>query len=110
MTDQSKSEMKHTKLPWKAVEHSWEQTSIYDQNGTLIATLTISDEVTEKNQDEYESEMDAHASLIVRAVNSHYALVELCGQVILAHEQGECKLPADIVSGAYAALKLAEAE
>ena len=52
----------------------------------------------------------ANAAFIVRAVNSHDELVTLAGQIILAHEQGECVLPADIIRGAYDALKLAQDE
>ena len=57
---------------WEIVEHSWSDTSIYNQDGRLICTKSIDDEeTTEENQDEREEEVSRDFNLI------------LCGQEAL---------------------------
>ena len=56
------------KEKWEIVEHSWSDTSIYDQDGRLICTKSIDDEETnEENQDEREEEVSKDFNLIVLA-------------------------------------------
>lgn len=51
---------------WEIVEHSWSDTSIYNQDGRLICTKSIDDEdTTEENQDEREEEVSRDFNLIV---------------------------------------------
>lgn len=59
------------KTKWEIVEHNWSDTSIYDQDGRLICTRCIEDEVTEENQDELGEEVLKDFNLI------------LCGQEAL---------------------------
>ena len=79
---------KHSALPWSKVEHSWEQTSIYDKEKKFVGTLTVSDDCTEETQDEFEERNDANAAFIVEACNSFYlqkaAVAELCAVLRLA--------------------------
>lgn len=42
------------KAPWRIVEHNWEETSVYDADGDVVCSITISIEVTEETQDHYE--------------------------------------------------------
>jgi len=54
------------KEKWEIVEHSWSDTSIYNQDGRLICTKSIDDEdTTEENQDEREEEVYRDFNLIV---------------------------------------------
>lgn len=56
------------KTKWKIVEHSWSDTSIYDENNRLVCTKSIDDEdCTEENQEELEAEVSKDFNLIVCA-------------------------------------------
>ncbi|MCK1577833.1 hypothetical protein [Bradyrhizobium sp. 174] len=59
------------KLPLKFVANSWQFTTIYDANDTVICRLDLEDwGVNEKNQDALEVEQARVAKLIVDSVNS----------------------------------------
>lgn len=62
-------------LPWQVVNHNWAETSVVDADGIPIVLLSIEDEATEETQDECEKKMADRAAYIVRACNSHEALV-----------------------------------
>ncbi|MBE8727963.1 hypothetical protein [Flavobacterium hungaricum] len=50
---------------WEVVEHSWSDTSIYDQDGNVVCTMCIDDEdTTEENQEEREQIVSANFKLI----------------------------------------------
>ena len=55
--------------PWKAVENSWQYTTIYDANGNEVCRLDLErfEGLNEDNQDEYEKIQRADAELIVKA-------------------------------------------
>ncbi len=95
----------HTPTPWK---HRYTclngKNSNYYVSGEKIEDLICN--VLGGSQDE----KAANAALIVKAVNEREGLITFVGQVILAHEQGECSVPADILKQAYALLAKAEAE
>lgn len=64
---------------WEVVEHSWSDTSIYNQDGKTICTLSIDDEdTTEENQEERENEVSETFNLIACAPE---LLETLCGLV-----------------------------
>lgn len=63
---------KHTSGPWRMVEHSWSDTSIYGgdvskNESFLVASLSIEHIATEKTQDALESTQSANAKLIAAA-------------------------------------------
>lgn len=63
-------------LPWHSVENSWQYTTVYDANDNHIFRHDLEDwSVTEDNQDELEAEQARLVNFIVKAVNSHDALV-----------------------------------
>ena len=55
--------------PWKAVENSWQYTTIYDANGNEVCRLDLErfDGLNEDTQEEYEKIQRADAELIVNA-------------------------------------------
>jgi len=69
------------KEKWEIVEHSWSDTSIYNQDGRLICTKSIDDgDTTEENQDEREEEVSRDFNLIVLASQMKYCLDKLYNQ------------------------------
>lgn len=53
---------------WDVVEHSWSDTSIYNQDNEIICTLSIDDEdTTEENQEEREQIVSERFLLISKA-------------------------------------------
>jgi len=72
---------------WEVVEHSWSDTSIYNQDGKTICTLSIDDEeTTEENQEERENEVSEIFSLIACApemlefIKDHYRYLKIDDQ------------------------------
>lgn len=61
---------KHTPLPWKVREHNNQKRYIDAENGLTIADALMHSSLG--NQDNHK----ANAEFIVKAVNSHYELVE----------------------------------
>lgn len=58
---------------WVVINHNWQDTSIYEDGiDHAICTLSVSEEDT---SDEAQEQRDAHAELIVQAVNTYPALV-----------------------------------
>ena len=57
--------------PWKAVENSWQYTTIYDANGNEVCRLDLErfDGLNEDTQEEYEEIQRNDAEMIIRAVN-----------------------------------------
>lgn len=69
------------KEKWEIVEHSWSDTSIYNQDGRVICTKSIDDEdTTEENQDEKENEVSKDFNLIVLAPDMKEILIKLYSQ------------------------------
>jgi len=62
---------------WVIVDHSWAETSIYDDSGDVVCTLSIRDEATEETQYELEVLMGKRARLIAAAPELLAALKEL---------------------------------
>ena len=67
-------EVKHAAGPWEVVDNSWEVSTVYAPNGSVVATVAIHHEVTEETQDEMERIKDANARLISAAPD----LLEAC--------------------------------
>ena len=65
----------HINLPVKYVENSWSDTTIYDADGDVIASMRIYDEADEDNQEYLERRQKNRAELIVTAVNHHQELI-----------------------------------
>ena len=65
--------MTELKTPYRIVEHSWEETSIYNANGNRVCLFNINDfgNVTEENQDELEDAMGKEIDAIVHALNNY---------------------------------------
>lgn len=58
---------KFKNIKWEVIEHSWSDTSIYDQDGNVICTKSIYDEASEETQDELESIVSDNFKLIAAA-------------------------------------------
>jgi hypothetical protein len=52
---------------WKKCEHSWSDTSIYDEDGRQVCTKSIRDEATETTQDELDKQVQKDFDLISAA-------------------------------------------
>lgn len=53
---------------WEVIEHSWSDTSIQDEQGNVICTLSIDDEdTTEENQEEREQIVSDNFRLISKS-------------------------------------------
>jgi len=52
---------------WEVIEHSWSDTSIYDEAKNVICTKSIYDECTEETQEEVENEVSKNFKLIACA-------------------------------------------
>jgi hypothetical protein len=55
--------------PWKAIENSWQYTTIYDAHDREICRLDLErfEDLNEETQDKYEAIQRADAAAIVRA-------------------------------------------
>ncbi len=62
--------------PWKAVENSWQYTTIYDAHDHEICRLDLErfEDLNEETQDKYEAIQRADAAAIVRACDHLAAL------------------------------------
>ena len=76
------------KLPWRSVDHSWEEISICDATGEPVALLEISDLVEEGTQDIFEAQLNERAAFIVLAVNCHADLVDVLSDLLQASGDG----------------------
>ena len=73
---------KYTPAPWHTCEHSWSDTSIFNEGcKKLIAKLSIYNYATEENQQELEAEMDANARLIATAPDLLWCLNEVMSAI-----------------------------
>lgn len=68
---------KFENVKWEVIEHSWSDTSIYDQDGNVICTKSIYDEATEETQDQLESEVSDNFNLIAVAPVMFQELVKI---------------------------------
>ena len=55
---------------WSCVDNSWEFSTIYDPNGSVLASVPIHSLTTEETQDQYEPIKEANAALIVALRNN----------------------------------------
>ena len=69
-------EVKCSPGPWKAIENSWQYTTIYDAHDREICRLDLErfEDLNEETQDKYESIQRADAAAIVRACDHDAAL------------------------------------
>ena len=67
----------HTPGPWSSVDNSWDFSTIYDDNGAVVASVPINHLVTEDSQDRYEPIKEANARLIAASPCLLEALTEL---------------------------------
>lgn len=101
-------ETKHSPLPWKtriscSKKFTREHIKIYAKEASEIADILVISE-----------ESRANAELVVRAVNSHYQLVDLLGRVLkFAHittYDAKAELHPDFLDEVREALKQAKGE
>ena len=98
--------MRHTPGPWKVIDHSWSDVSIYG-GGRYIATLSIKYDCGEDTQETFEQRNDADARLIASAPELLSMLEELewragdddfafacvyCGCLKVDGHEKDCKL------------------
>lgn len=69
--------MMRMKLPLRAMQNSWSDTTIYSADSEPVAVLSIEGVATEETQSRLEAAMAVDAEFIVRAANNHDALVDL---------------------------------
>ena len=69
-------EVKCSPGPWKAIENSWQYTTIYDAHDREICRLDLErfEDLNEETQDKYEAIQRADAAAIVRACDHLAAL------------------------------------
>jgi len=69
-------EVKCSPGPWKAIENSWQYTTIYDAHDREICRLDLErfEDLNEETQDKYEAIQRADAAAIVRACDHDAAL------------------------------------
>jgi len=69
-------EVKCSPGPWKAIENSWQYTTIYDAHDHEICRLDLErfEDLNEETQDKYEAIQRADAAAIVRACDHDAAL------------------------------------
>ena len=76
--------------PWKAIENSWQYTTIYDAHDREICRLDLErfEDLNEETQDKYESIQRADAAAIVRACDHGAALrrAKAEGQLVWSSE------------------------
>jgi hypothetical protein len=80
------------KGPFRIVEHSWEETSVYDAEGDVLCNIRISDNATEETQDYYEQITAAKANAIAQIpglIDATKALINYCAD----HGWGEIPEP-----------------
>ena len=58
---------KISNTPWKWVGHSWSDESVYDADGNVVCTASISNEATEATQVALEAQMSANMKFIASA-------------------------------------------
>lgn len=63
--------------PWSHVDNSWEFSTVYDQHGSVLASVPIHHLVTEETQDGYERSKEANARLIAASPDLFEALAEI---------------------------------
>ena len=63
--------METSPRPWKAVENSWQYTTIYDANDNEVCRLDLErfPDLNEDNQEKYEQIQRADANFIVQSSN-----------------------------------------
>jgi len=68
--------------PWKAIENSWQYTTIYDAHDREICRLDLErfEDLNEETQDKYEAIQRADAAAIVRACDHLAALRRAKGE------------------------------
>ena len=68
--------METSPRPWKAVENSWQYTTIYDAHDREICRLDLErfEDLNEETQDKYEAIQRADAAAIVRACDHAAAI------------------------------------
>ena len=84
--------------PWKAIENSWQYTTIYDAHDREICRLDLErfEDLNEETQDKYEAIQRADAAAIVRACDHLAALRRAKAEVLEAaakHFRGEIMDP-----------------
>ena len=70
--------------PWKAIENSWQYTTIYDAHDHEICRLDLErfEDLNEETQDKYEAIQRADAAAIVRACDRLAALRRAKAEVL----------------------------
>lgn len=64
--------MSNLNLPWKAVEHSWQYTTIYDSAENVICLFDLEDMpgLTEETQEACEEIQRARVQAVLEAINA----------------------------------------
>jgi hypothetical protein len=80
------------KGPFQIVKHGWEESSVYDDEGDVLCTISVNGIVTEETQDYYEQIMAAKANAIAQIpelIDATKALINYCAD----HGWGEIPEP-----------------
>ena len=87
--------------PWKAIENSWQYTTIYDAHDHEICRLDLErfEDLNEETQDKYEAIQRADAAAIVRACDHLAALRRAKAEGIREAIDGATSLKASVANG-----------
>ena len=87
--------------PWKAIENSWQYTTIYDAHDREICRLDLErfEDLNEETQDKYEAIQRADAAAIVQACDHLAALRRAKGEVWGEVIEGATSLRASVENG-----------
>lgn len=69
--------LKGNNMSWTFTSHNWSDTTVYDELGNVVCTLSIDEDIDEDDQEEYEGAVNNNARLISAAPDLLKALEEL---------------------------------
>lgn len=77
------------KEKWEVIEHSWSDTSIYNQDNETICTLSISDLATEENQEDLEKLVSERFELIRHSPDMFNLMIKMIKENMLSSHGDE---------------------
>lgn len=85
-------------MSWTFTSHNWSDTTVYDELGNIVCTLSIDEDIDEDDQEEYECALNNNARLISAAPDLLNALEELVKSYIYDIETLNILQPASKLS------------
>ena len=82
---------KHTPAPWHVVHNSWDMSTVYAADGSVVAQIPIGDLTCDEDQEKFEAVKDANAKLI-EAAPDMYEVLTAIEAVILGGNQSDFEL------------------